>query len=117
MLYSDILNNRFKIYSLTFIFSFFRYSERGISLFKYSNLFFTTMDSNLYSDFQLGMIQTETEKAYFTSIFKLTDDPVWIPKSVVEPKTMKLKKWFINQLQHELKTNKQTTLAEYFSTK
>ncbi len=75
------------------------------------------MDSNFYSDFQLGMIQTETEKAYFASIFKLTDDPVWIPKSVVEPKTMKLKKWFINQLQHELKTIKQTTLADYFLTK
>ena len=75
------------------------------------------MDSTLFSDFQLGMIQTETEKAYFANIFKLTDDPVWIPKSVVEPKTMKLKKWFIDQLKNELKTNKQTTLVDYFLTK
>ena len=75
------------------------------------------MDSTLFSDFLLGMIQAETEKAYFASIFKLTDDPIWIPKSVVEPKTMKLKKWFIDQLQNELKTNKQTTLADYFLTK
>lgn len=75
------------------------------------------MDYNLYSDFQSGMIQTETEKAYFAIIFKLTDDPVWIPKSVIEPKTMKLKNWFIDQLQRELKTNKQTTLADYFHSK
>ncbi len=73
------------------------------------------MGSALYSDFQLGIIHTETEKAYFATIFKLTDNPVRIPKSVVEPKTMKLKNWFIDQLQHELKTNKQTTLADYFN--
>ncbi len=75
------------------------------------------MDIDNFSDFQLGIIQTETEKAYFATIIRLTEDPVWIPKSVVERKTMKLKKWFIDQLQNELKTNKQTTLADYFSTK
>ncbi len=53
---------------------------------------------------------------YLCLIIRLTEEPVWIPKSVVERKTMKLKKWFINQLQNELKTNKQTTLADYFNT-
>lgn len=46
-----------------------KFDQNDIYQFKYQNLNIKKMGSALYSDFQLGIIHTETEKAYFATIF------------------------------------------------
>ncbi len=40
-----------------------------------------------YSNYKLGKIDIETEKAYLAFIDGFTDRTIWIPKSVVDPQT------------------------------
>ncbi|MCE7737959.1 MAG: hypothetical protein KAU62_02200 [Candidatus Heimdallarchaeota archaeon] len=63
------------------------------------------MDENRskYSDFKLGKVDIETEKAFLALIDGFVDNPIWIPKSVVDPETKLIKQWFIDQKDKELK--------------
>lgn len=56
-----------------------------------------------YSDYLIGEPQRETEKAILAPIIGLTEEAIWIPKSVVEPETKKIKKWFIDKKNTEIK--------------
>lgn len=38
-----------------------------------------------YSDYRLGKVDIETEKAFHALIDGFTDNPIWIPRSVVDP--------------------------------
>ena len=50
-----------------------------------------------YSNYKLGKVDIETEKAFLALIDVFNDNPIWIPKSVVEPETKLIKQWFIDQ--------------------
>lgn len=71
-----------------------------------------------FSDYLVTEIEYESEKAYFAKINNLTEVCIWIPKSVVGPER-KIKQWFIDQKQIELKENertkKQKTMADYLN--
>ena len=56
-----------------------------------------------YSEYKLGKIDIETEKAFLALIDGFTNRTLWIPKSVVDPKTKLIKLWFIDQKDKELK--------------
>jgi len=56
-----------------------------------------------YSTFKLGKIDLETEKAFLALVDNFTDQPIWIPKSVVHPDTKFIKQWFIDLKDKELK--------------
>ena len=58
-----------------------------------------------YSNYKLGEVDLETEKAYLAKIDKFTDKEIWVPKSVVGP-DRRIKKWFIKQKEKELKDHK-----------
>ncbi len=47
-----------------------------------------------YSNYMLGEVDLETEKAYLAIIDNFTDTKIWIPKSVVGP-DRRIKQWFI----------------------
>ena len=55
-----------------------------------------------YSNYKLGKINLETENAYLAIIDSFTDKEIWVPKSVVGP-DKRIKQWFINQKERELK--------------
>ena len=55
-----------------------------------------------YSNYMLGEVDLETEKAYLAIIDNFTDTKIWIPKSVVGP-DRRIKQWFIEQKKKELK--------------
>ena len=55
-----------------------------------------------YSNYKLGEVDLETEKAYLAIIDNFTDKEIWIPKSVVGT-DRRIKKWFIQQKEKELK--------------
>ena len=55
-----------------------------------------------YSNYKLGEIDFETQKAYLAKIDQFTDKEIWVPKSVVGP-DRRIKKWFIKQKEKELK--------------
>ena len=55
-----------------------------------------------YSNYKLGEVDLETEKAYLAAIDNLTDTEIWVPKSVVDP-NRRIKKWFIKQKEKELR--------------
>ena len=73
---------------------------------------------NKYSEYKLGKIDIETEKAFLALIDGFVDTPIWIPKSVVDPENKLIKQWFIDQKNKELKDfmrlNK-NPLSLYFS--
>ena len=75
------------------------------------------MKQSRYSKFRLGKIDLETEKAFLALIDGFTDNPIWIPKSVVDPETKLIKRWFIDQKDKELKdfqrTKKQAGLEDF----
>jgi len=56
-----------------------------------------------YSDYKLGKVDIETEKAFLALIDGFTYKPNWIPKSVIDPETKLIKQWFIDQKDKELK--------------
>ena len=58
---------------------------------------------NKYSEYKLGKIDIETEKAFLALIDGFIDTPIWIPKSVVDPATKLINQWFIDQKDKELK--------------
>ena len=56
-----------------------------------------------YSNYVMGEVELETEKAYLAPIEKFTEEAIWIPKAVVEPKTRRIQKWFIEKKDTEIK--------------
>jgi hypothetical protein len=56
-----------------------------------------------YSDYFIGEPERETEKALLAPIVGFTDEAIWIPKSVIESETKKIKKWFIDKKNTEIK--------------
>ncbi|NPD87380.1 MAG: hypothetical protein HGN29_01570 [Asgard group archaeon] len=70
-----------------------------------------------YSNYKLGKVDLETENAYLAIIDNFTDREIWVPKSVVGP-DKRIKQWFINQKDKELKDfmrkKKQSDLARFF---
>ncbi len=70
-----------------------------------------------YSEYKLGKVDIETEKAFLALIDAFTDRTIWIPKSVVDPATKLIKQWFIDQKDKELKdfqrTKKQAGLEDF----
>ena len=70
-----------------------------------------------YSNYGLGKVDIETEKAYFAIIENFTDKEIWVPKSVVGP-DRRIKQWFIDQKEKELKDfmrkKKQSDLEQFF---
>ena len=56
-----------------------------------------------YSEYKLGKVDIETEKAFLALIDGFTDRTIWIPKSVVDPETKLIKQWFIEQKDKEMK--------------
>lgn len=73
---------------------------------------------NEYSNYKLGEVDLETEKAYLAIIDNFTDKEIWIPKSVVGP-DRRIKKWFIKQKEKELKDferkKEQSALDSFFN--
>jgi len=55
-----------------------------------------------YSDYFIGEPERETEKAYLAPIVGFTEEAVWIPKSVIEPETKKIKRWLIDKKKKEI---------------
>ena len=55
-----------------------------------------------YSNYKLGEVDLETEKAYLAIIDNFTDTEIWGPKSVVGS-DRRIKQWFIEQKEKELK--------------
>jgi len=72
---------------------------------------------NEYSNYKLGEVDLETEKAYLAIIDNFTDKEIWIPKSVVGP-DRRIKQWFIEQKKKELKDfmikKEQSALDKFF---
>ncbi|MCG3221885.1 MAG: hypothetical protein H7641_10945 [Candidatus Heimdallarchaeota archaeon] len=70
-----------------------------------------------YSNYKLGKVDLETENAYLAIIDNFTDKEIWVPKSVVCP-DKRIKQWFINQKDKELKDfirkKKQSALDSFF---
>ena len=70
-----------------------------------------------YSKYKLGKVDIETEKAFLALIDGFVDNPIWIPKSVVDPSTKLINQWFIDQKDKELKdfqrTKKQSGLEDF----
>ena len=70
-----------------------------------------------YSNYKIGEVDLETEKAYLAIIDNFTDTKIWIPKSVVGP-DRRIKKWFIDQKEKELKDfeikKEQSALDKFF---
>ncbi|MHA1218164.1 MAG: hypothetical protein ACTSSN_04750 [Candidatus Heimdallarchaeaceae archaeon] len=70
-----------------------------------------------YSNYKLGKVDIETEKAFLALIDGFVDNPIWIPKSVVDSETKLIKQWFIDQKDKELKdfqrTKKQSGLEDF----
>ena len=70
-----------------------------------------------YSEYKLGKVDIETEKAFLALIDGFDDTPIWIPKSVVDPETKLIKQWFIDQKDKEMKdfqrTKKQSGLEDF----
>ncbi|MCE7748954.1 MAG: hypothetical protein GPJ51_11190 [Candidatus Heimdallarchaeota archaeon] len=70
-----------------------------------------------YSNYMLGKVDLETEKAYLTIIENFTDKEIWVPKAVVGS-DKRIKKWFIEQKEKELKgfmrKKKQSDLDQFF---
>ena len=70
-----------------------------------------------YSNYKVGKVDIEIEKAFLALIDGFVDNPVWIPKSVVDPETKLIKQWFIDQKDKELKdfqrTKKQSGLDDF----
>ena len=56
-----------------------------------------------YSDYFIGEPERETEKAILAPIVGFTEEAIWIPKSVIESETKKIKKWFIDKKNTEIK--------------
>ncbi len=87
------------------------------ALFFISKTFFSTSMSS-YSPYKLGKIDLETEKAFLAFVANFTDQPIWIPKSVVHPETKLIKQWFIDLKDKELKDfmrpKKQSDLDQFF---
>ncbi len=50
-----------------------------------------------FSDYSIDYLLAETVNSYYATISGLTDEPLWIPKSVVD-KQLRIKKWFIKQI-------------------
>ena len=61
-----------------------------------------------YSEYKLGKVDIETEKAFLALIDGFVDNPIWIPKSVVDQETKLIKQWFIDQKDKELKDFQRT---------
>ncbi len=55
-----------------------------------------------YSDYFIGEPERETEKAFLAPIVGFTEEAIWIPKSVVELETRKIKKWFVDKKKTEI---------------
>jgi len=74
---------------------------------------------NKYSNYKLGKVDIETEKAFLALIDGFTENPNWIPKSVVDPETKLIKQWFIDQKEKELKDfmkpKKQSGLEDFMN--
>jgi len=72
-----------------------------------------------YSEYTLGDVEIETEKAFLATIDKFTKKPIWIPKTVVHLETQKIKRWFIKQKDKEVKDfmrpRNQATLQMFFT--
>jgi hypothetical protein len=72
-----------------------------------------------YSDYIMGEAEKETEKAYLAPIENFSEKAIWIPKSVVDPVTKKIKKWFIEKKNKETKdytkSRNQKSMDEFFS--
>ena len=70
-----------------------------------------------YSNYKLGEVDLETEKAFLAKIDKFTDNEIWVPKSVVGP-DRRIKNWFIIQKEKELKDfmrkKEQSALDKFF---
>ena len=70
-----------------------------------------------YSEFKLGKVDIESEKAFLALIDGFVDTPIWIPKSVVDPETKLIRQWFIDQKNKELKdfhrSKKQAGLEDF----
>ncbi len=70
-----------------------------------------------YSDYKLGKVDIETEEAFLAFIDGFVDNPIWIPKSVVDLETKLIEQWFIDQKDKELKdfqrTKKQSGLEDF----
>ncbi len=70
-----------------------------------------------YSNYRLGKVDHETEKASLAIIDNFTDQAIWVPKSVVVP-NRRIKQWFIDQKNNELKDfmrkKKQSDLDQFF---
>ena len=69
-----------------------------------------------YSNYKLGKVDLETEKAYLAIIEDFTEKEIWIPKAVVGP-DKRIKQWFIEQKEKELKdymkSKKQSSLLGF----
>ena len=70
-----------------------------------------------YSNYRLGKVDLETDNAYLAIIDNFTDKEIWVPKYVVGH-DKKIKQWFINQKDKELKEfmrkKKQSALDKFF---
>ncbi len=70
-----------------------------------------------YSNYRLGKVDLETEKAFLAIIDNFTEQAIWVPKSVVGP-DRKIKQWFIDQKNKKLKDlmrkKKQSDLDQFF---
>ncbi len=70
-----------------------------------------------YSNYKLGKVDLETEKAYLAIIEEFTEKEIWIPKTVVGS-DKRIKKWFIEQKDKEMKDymkrKKQSDLNQFF---
>ncbi len=69
-----------------------------------------------YSNYKLGKVDLETEKAYLAFVDNFTDRPIWVPKSVVGPDKF-IKQWFIDlkdkELKDFMKPKKQSDLDQF----
>ena len=65
----------------------------------------------------MGEVELETEKAYLAPIERFTEEVIWIPKAVVDQNTRRIKKWFIEKKDTEIKdharSRNQSSMKEF----
>ncbi len=50
-----------------------------------------------FSDYSIDYLLGESANSFYATIYDLTDEPIWFPKSVVD-KHWRIKHWFIRQI-------------------
>ncbi len=71
----------------------------------------TSSSDSSFSDSSIKYFLAESDNSYYATIYDLTDDPLWIPKSVVD-KDFRIKHWFIRQLKEGKRTWKKKEKKE-----